>query len=152
MRWSWSCHITGCWNGSGLPTEQDLGKPQALLGNPQLQRGKLLGRGTARFCETLSFIAVQAGTDPGKTQQGDVFHSQQSQRGLVLIRSDLALDLSTADNCNLLPRVLLGEEARSCLHLKGPPSLPALMVEQLPRWLSFLPFYHRYYFLIKFPD
>lgn len=92
LEWLWAAHRAGSGQASGT-----------LLGNPQLQRGKLLGRGTARFCETLSFIVVQAGTDSGKTQQGDVFHSQQSQRGLVLIRSDLALDFSTADNCNLLP-------------------------------------------------
>lgn len=79
-----------------------------------------------------------------------MFHSQQSQRGLVLIRSDLVLDLWVADNCNLPPQAQLGpEEARSCLHLKGP---PARAVEQLPRRLTFLPFYRRYYFLIKFHD
>lgn len=82
-----------------------------------------------------------------------MFHSQQSQRGLVLIRSDLVVDLGTADNCNLPPRVPLGpEEACLCLHLKGPPALPVLAVERLPRWLTFLPFYCHYYFLIKFPD
>lgn len=69
------------------------------LGIPWLQRGKLLGRSTTSFCEMLSFIAVQAGTDPGKKWRGDVFHSQQ---GLVLIRNDLALDLSMTDNRNLL--------------------------------------------------
>lgn len=88
---------------SPLPTEQDLGKTPGIAGESPLQRGELLGRGSASFCETLSFIAVQAGTDLGRRQRGDVFHSQQSQRGLVLIRSDLALDLGMADICNLPP-------------------------------------------------
>lgn len=93
------------------------------LGIPWLQRGRLLGRSTTSFCEMLSFIAVQAGTDSGKKWRGDAFHSQQ---GLVLIRNDLALDLGTTDNCNLLSRAQLGpEEARLCLHLERPPVLPA---------------------------
>jgi len=71
------------------------------LGNPQLQGGKLLGSGTGSFCEMLSFIAGQAGTSAGRRRRGDVFHSQQCRWGLVLIRSDLALDLSRADGCGL---------------------------------------------------
>lgn len=53
---------------SPLPTEQDLGKTPGTAGESPLQRGELLGRGSASFCETLSFIAVQARTDLGRRQ------------------------------------------------------------------------------------
>lgn len=78
-----------------------LGKPRAGAGEIHgCKGGKLLGSGTGSSCETLSFLASQAGTDAGEGLRGDVLHSQQSRRGLVLIRSDPALDLSRADGCD----------------------------------------------------